>query len=49
MVVVFGIQSFWRSRFSVNGDRGFLNCLAEDARSYESKNWRLIYRCNSKY
>jgi hypothetical protein len=48
MVVVFGIQSFWKSRFSVNGDRGFLNCLAEDPRSYESKDWRLIYRCTAK-
>lgn len=48
MVVVFGMQSFWKSRFLVNGDRGFLNCLAADPRNYESKNWRLIYCCTAK-
>ncbi|KAJ5405785.1 hypothetical protein N7465_007069 [Penicillium sp. CMV-2018d] len=48
MVVVFEFQSFWESRFSVNGDRGFLNCLVTDPRKYESRNWRLIYRCTAK-
>lgn len=48
MAVVFGIESFWKSRFSQNGDRGFLNCLAENPRKRESKNWRLIYRCTAR-
>jgi hypothetical protein len=48
MVVVFEFQSFWKSRFSVNGDRGFLNCLVTDPKKYESRDWRLIYRCTEK-
>lgn len=48
MVVVFEFQSFWKSRFSVNGDRGFLNSLVTYPRSYESRDWRLIYRCTAK-
>lgn len=47
MVVIFEFQSFWKSRFSVNGDRGFLNCLLTDPRKHESRDWRLIYRCTA--
>lgn len=41
MVPVFSLQSFWRTRFRVNGDRGFLNCLTDDRG--KQKNWRSIY------
>jgi hypothetical protein len=44
MAAVFEIPSFWESRFRVDGDRGFLNCLVKDPRNYESKDWRLIYK-----
>jgi hypothetical protein len=44
MVAVFEFQSFWKSRFAVNGDRGFLNYLLADPTNGE-KNWQLIYRC----
>ncbi|CRL29030.1 Cyclin-like F-box [Penicillium camemberti] len=47
MVVIFEFQSFWKSRFSVNGDRGVLNCLLTDPRKHESRDWRLIYRCTA--
>ena len=40
MVVAFEFQSFWKSRFSVNGDRGFLNSLVTNSRKHESRDWR---------
>lgn len=29
MALVFSLQSFWKTRFRVNGDRGYLACLAD--------------------
>mgnify|MGYP002717983455 FL=1 len=46
MVPVFSLQSFWRTRFRVNGDRGFLNCLTDDRG--KQKNWRSIYHCTAR-
>lgn len=46
MVPVFSLQSFWRTRFRVNGDRGFLDCLADGPRKH--KNWRSIYHCTAR-
>lgn len=46
MALVFSLQSFWRTRFRINGDRGFLAFLTDD-RS-KRKNWRSIYHCTAK-
>lgn len=48
MVPVFDHQVFWKSRFRINGDRGYLNCLVENPQNHESKNWRLIYKVTAK-
>ncbi|KAJ5970285.1 uncharacterized protein N7479_000203 [Penicillium vulpinum] len=50
MATLFELQSFWKTRFRVNGDRGFLACLVEAAQSRKSKNknWRSIYRCTAR-
>lgn len=45
MALVFSLQSFWRTRFRINGDRGFLAFLTDD-RS-KRKNWRSIYHCTA--
>lgn len=46
MALVFSLQSFWKTRFHINGDRGFLVSLTDD-RS-KRKNWRSIYHCTAK-
>ncbi|KAJ9486178.1 hypothetical protein VN97_g7167 [Penicillium thymicola] len=43
MAPLFQLQSFWKTRFRVNGDRGFLAYLAEAPQSRKKKNWRSIY------
>lgn len=48
MVPLFDLQLFWKSRFRINGDRGFLNCLLVSPKNYESKNWRLIYKATAR-
>ncbi|KGO38694.1 hypothetical protein PEX1_081440 [Penicillium expansum] len=48
MAVLFELQSFWKTRFRVNGDRGFLACLADTPQNRKSKSWRSIYRCTAK-
>lgn len=48
MVPVFDHQVFWKSRFRINGDRGYLNCLVENPQDHESKDWRLIYKVTAK-
>lgn len=45
MAVIFSLQSFWKTRFRVNGDRGFLVCLTE--RPGKRTNWRSIYHCTA--
>ena len=45
MAVIFARQAFWKTRFLVTGDRGFLNYLLEDDR--KSHIWRLVYCCTS--
>lgn len=48
MAPLFQLQSFWKTRFRVNGDRGFLAYLAEAPQSREKKNWRSIYHCTAR-
>jgi len=49
MAAVFEVRLFWKSRFWMDGDRGFLNYLIEDPQNYQSKDWRLIYHYTSPY
>lgn len=48
MALLFQLQSFWKTRFRVNGDHGFLACLAEAPQSRKRKNWRSIYHCTAR-
>ena len=43
MVDMFKRQTFWKTRFFIHGDRGYLNFLTEDIT--RAKDRRLIYRC----
>lgn len=46
MASLFHTQSFWRQRFNIHMERGFLNCLLDEDKSggYSSKaNWHKIY------
>ena len=45
MAVIFTRQAFWKTRFLLTGDRGFLNYLLEDDR--KNHDWRLIYCCTN--
>lgn len=47
MAKVFDIQSFWKSRFHVVQDRGFLAYLANNPPDDETTDWRLMYRCTA--
>jgi hypothetical protein len=38
MAPVFELQSFWKTRFRINSDRGFLSCLAEGPLDHKRKN-----------
>jgi hypothetical protein len=44
MVHIFEYQEFWKTRFLVHRERGYLNYLLEEGR----QDWRLMYRCTSK-
>jgi hypothetical protein len=48
MALLFQLQSFWKTRFRVNGDRGFLAYLAEAPQNRKRKNWRSIYHCTAR-
>lgn len=48
MALLFELQSFWKTRFRVNGDRGFLACLVDTPQRCKRKNWRSMYRCTAK-
>lgn len=43
MANVFNIQSFWKSRFQLSQDRGYLSCLKSTAGT-ERTDWRLTFR-----
>ncbi|KAJ5569630.1 uncharacterized protein N7459_009060 [Penicillium hispanicum] len=45
MQIVFSSQQFWKSRFHLDGDRGFMNYLL--AWKPFVKDWRLIYHCTN--
>lgn len=44
MVHIFGFQAFWKTRFFVHRERGYLNYLLVGG----CKDWRLMYRCTSR-
>jgi hypothetical protein len=46
MAPVFSLQSFWKTRFRIDGDRGFLASLTNHPS--KRKNWRSIYHCTAK-
>ncbi|CAG8908693.1 unnamed protein product [Penicillium egyptiacum] len=48
MALPFQLQSPWKTRFRVNGGRGFLACLVEAPQSRKRTNWRLIHHCTAR-
>ncbi|CAG8274539.1 unnamed protein product [Penicillium salamii] len=48
MAALFPLQSFWRTRFLINGDRGFLYYLTEKPHGHRKTNWRSMYRCTAR-
>ncbi|CAG8399139.1 unnamed protein product [Penicillium salamii] len=48
MAAIFSLQSFWKTRFHINGDRGFLCYLTEGPQGHQKKNWRSIYHCTAR-
>ena len=47
MADIFEEQTFWKTRFFIHGDRGYLAFLTEGIQCAED--WRLIYRCTHKF
>lgn len=43
MADIFEDQAFWKTRFFIRGDRGYLAFLTEGIQ--HARDWRLIYRC----
>lgn len=43
MADIFEDQAFWKTRFFIHGDRGYLAFLTEGIQ--HARDWRLIYRC----
>lgn len=43
MADIFEDQAFWKTRFFIHGDRGYLAFLTEDIQ--RARDWRLTYRC----
>ncbi|CAG8938128.1 unnamed protein product [Penicillium salamii] len=48
MAALFSLQSFWRTRFLINGDRGFLSYLTEKSHGHRKTDWRSMYRCTAR-
>ncbi|CAG7942760.1 unnamed protein product [Penicillium salamii] len=48
MAAIFSLQSFWRTKFLINGDRGFLSYLTEKSHDQRKTNWRSMYRCTAR-
>jgi hypothetical protein len=46
MAPVFSLQSFWRTRFRINGDRGYLIRLSDEP--HKRNNWRTMSRCTTR-
>jgi hypothetical protein len=44
MVPLFEAQQFWKTRFLIHRERGYLNYLLEESH----EDWRLMYRCTSR-
>lgn len=44
MVHIFQYQEFWKTRFFIHRERGYLNYLLEQG----CEDWRLMYRCTSR-
>lgn len=45
MVQIFESQEFWKTRFLIHRERGYLNYLLKEDRCQD---WRLMYRCTSR-
>ncbi|OJJ35779.1 hypothetical protein ASPWEDRAFT_111234 [Aspergillus wentii DTO 134E9] len=50
MIPLFGSRAFWKSRFGINSERGFLySVLARlDRETKQKMDWRLLYHCTSR-
>ena len=46
MAAIWDVKSFWKSRFSVNGERGYLSYLLETPSRW--KDWRLSYHATAR-
>lgn len=51
MTAIFWSQAFWKTRFKINRDRGFLSYLIDSVkgsrRLQPNMNWRLLYHCTN--
>ncbi|OJJ49415.1 hypothetical protein ASPZODRAFT_140316 [Penicilliopsis zonata CBS 506.65] len=47
---VFTVAAFWRTKFDINQDRGFLHYMLEQlpAKDQQRMDWRLLYHCTSR-
>lgn len=45
MSALFFNQSFWKSRFEIESDRGFISCLTDEEN--KGQNWQLLYHCSN--
>ncbi|KAH8693827.1 hypothetical protein BGW36DRAFT_361663 [Talaromyces proteolyticus] len=51
MVPIFSSTNFWRSRFLINEERGYLHYMIQRLANYERNqiDWRLLYHCTCKW
>lgn len=47
IAVLFHSQAFWKTRFFLHGDRGYMSFLTETS-DHGVKDWRVLYRCIKK-
>lgn len=48
MVCIFWMDAFWKTRFQLNGERGYLSCLTEKPQPGESTDRRLTRRSKNR-
>jgi hypothetical protein len=51
MAAIFTSHTFWKTRFHVNGERGFLSYLIKNQKSKRFPrriDWRLLYHCTNE-
>lgn len=51
MLPIFASKAFWRTRFEINGERGFLHLVVRNitkGKNGKEIDWRLLYHCTCK-